>query len=117
MITKFKKYRKKICFTVFTVALLTGLLAIACYAEDPTIGTVSNFSDLIKLMMSSLSDVITGLATGIKTGFLNLLYEDPSASTKVFSSFAVWSFIIMGLTIGLGLCYTIIRFVTQRNRI
>ena len=65
--------------------------------------------ELITTMFSGFSSVITGLSTGVKDMFMNLLYEDPTATTLVLSDFAKFGFLIAGLSMALGLGYFIIR--------
>jgi len=66
-------------------------------------------AELITTMFSSVTSTVQGLATGIKTMFMNLIYEDPTASTLVLSDFAKFSFLLMGVSLALGLGYFIIR--------
>ena len=40
-------------------------------------------AELITTMFSSVTSTVQGLATGIKTMFMNLIYEDPTAQTLV----------------------------------
>lgn len=65
--------------------------------------------ELITEMFSTFSTTITGLATGIKDMFMNLIYVDPTAQTLVLSDFAKFGFIMAGLSMALGLGYVIIR--------
>lgn len=65
--------------------------------------------ELITTMFSGFTTTITGLSTGIKDMFMNLLYEDPTATTLVLSDFAKFGFIMAGLSMALGLGYFVIR--------
>ena len=65
--------------------------------------------ELITSMFSSFTDVISGLAGGVKEMFMNLIYENPTADVLVVSDFAKFSFIMAGLSLALGLGYFIIR--------
>ena len=65
--------------------------------------------ELITSMFSSFSDVISGLAGGVKEMFMNLLYENPTAEVLVVSDFAKFGFIMAGLSLALGLGYFIIK--------
>lgn len=62
-------------------------------------------------MFSGFTDTISGLATGVKDMFMNILYVDPSASELVLSDFAKFGFLMAGLSMALGLGYFIIRKV------
>lgn len=64
---------------------------------------------LIQTMFSGVTETVQGLASGVKDMFLNLIYEDPAASEKVVSEFAEFSFLLMGVSLALGLGYFIIR--------
>ena len=65
--------------------------------------------ELITSMFSSFSDVISGLAGGVKDMFMEMLYVDPLAETLVLSDFAKFGFVMAGLSLALGLGYFIIR--------
>lgn len=64
--------------------------------------------ELITTMFSGVTDTITGLGTAVKDMFMNLLFEDPVAETLVLSEFAKFSFLLMGVSLALGLGYFII---------
>lgn len=68
-------------------------------------------TELITTMFSGFTDTITGLASGVKEMFMNILYVDPTASTLVVSDFAKFGFVMAGLSMALGLGYFIIRKV------
>lgn len=68
-------------------------------------------TELIQTMFSGFTDTISGLATGVKDMFMNILYVDPSASELVLSDFAKFGFLMAGLSMALGLGYFIIRKV------
>lgn len=65
--------------------------------------------ELITEMFSTFSTTISGLASGVKDMFMNILYVDPNASTLVLSDFAKFGFVMAGLSLALGLGYFIIR--------
>ena len=65
--------------------------------------------ELITVMFENFSTTITGIATGVKDMFMNILYVDPSASELVLSEFAKFGFAMAGLSMALGLGYFIIR--------
>lgn len=70
--------------------------------EKPVIGS------LIYDMFSSFSTVISGFAEGVKSSFLNLLFDDPYSPDRHLSGFAKFSFVLGGLALALGLGYVII---------
>ena len=65
--------------------------------------------ELITTMFGGFTDTISGLTGGVKEMFLNLIYENPSAEVLVLSDFAKFGFVMMGLSMALGLGYFIIR--------
>lgn len=65
--------------------------------------------ELINQIFTGFSDTIKGLSGGIKDAFLNIIYEDPSATTKVLSDFAKFGFIIMGFGLACSLVFLGIR--------
>lgn len=71
-------------------------------------------SDIVSKIFSGFTDTITNLAGGIKTAFLNILYEDPTASAKVLSSVAEFGLVFMGISLAIGLVYGAIRLVRGR---
>lgn len=64
--------------------------------------------ELITTMFSGVTETITGLGSAIKDMFMNLLFVDPAAETLVLSEFAKFSFLLMGVSLALGLGYFII---------
>ena len=66
-------------------------------------------TELITTMFSTFSTTISGLATGIKDMFMNLLYVDPTAEVLVLSDFAKFGFVLAGVSMACGLGYFIIR--------
>ena len=74
-------------------------------------------SELLSLLFESFTVVTTGLAGGIKGAASQLIYEDPTADTKVLSDFIQFVFIIAGLSIALTvffIVFRLIRFGRQR---
>ena len=65
--------------------------------------------ELVTQMFSTFNDTITGLAGGVKSMFMNMLYVDPAAEQLVISDFAKFGFVMAGLSMALGLGYFIIR--------
>lgn len=65
--------------------------------------------ELITTMFSGVSTTVTGLAMGVKDMFMNLLFVDPLAEQLVLSEFAKFGFLMMGVSLALGLGYVIIR--------
>ena len=67
--------------------------------------------DIAQKIFTGFSQTITNLASGIKDAFLNILYENPEADTKVLSSVAEFGLVSLGISMAIGLVYTAIRMV------
>ena len=68
-------------------------------------------SELISVMFSGVSDTVVGLATGIKDMFMNLLFEvgeNGVPDVTQLSEFGKYGFLMMGVSLALGLGYVII---------
>lgn len=63
---------------------------------------------LITDMFSGFGDTIDGLASGIKGMFNNIIWQDGTSDSGL-SHFAIFGFVMMGLSLALGLGYVIIR--------
>lgn len=68
-------------------------------------------SELVQMMFSSFTDVVTGLASGIKDATLNLIYVDPSAEVKELSDVVQFIFIIAGISIAMTVFFMVFRLV------
>jgi hypothetical protein len=66
-------------------------------------------------MFSNFNTVVEGIASGLKTGIEHILYVDPDASEKVFSTFAKFGFAMAGVGIATGLIYAGVRMVRARH--
>ena len=66
-------------------------------------------------MFSNFNTVVEGIASGLKTGIEHILYVDPSASEKVFSTFSKFGFAMAGVGIAAGLIYAGVRMVRARH--
>ncbi len=70
--------------------------------------------EMVSHIFSSFSDVITGLSTGIKTAFTNIIYEDPAASEKVLSAPVQFALIFGGVALASGLLYGIFNWIRNK---
>ena len=70
--------------------------------------------EMVSTIFSSFNDVITGLSTGIKTAFINILYQDPEATEKVISDPVKFSLIFAGVALATGLVMGAFRFLKNR---
>lgn len=71
--------------------------------------------DMVKTIFSSFSEVIQGLATGIKTAFVNILYEDPAAAEKVISAPVKFALIFAGVALSSGLVMGAFHWIRNRK--
>ncbi len=70
-------------------------------------------TDIVTKIFSGFSTTITSFAKGIKDAFLNILYEDPTAETKVLSSVAEFGLVFLGISLAIGLVYTATRLIRR----
>lgn len=66
-------------------------------------------AELINQIFTGFTDAIKGIASGLKNAFEQIIYVDPSATEKVLSDFAKFSFIIMGLSLAFSVVFLIVR--------
>lgn len=71
--------------------------------------------ELVSEMFTNFNTVIQGIANGLKTGIEQILYVDPTASEKVFSTFAKFGFAMAGVGIATGLVYAGVSMVRARH--
>lgn len=69
--------------------------------------------DIVTKIFNGFSTTITNMASGIKSAFLNILYEDPTAETKVLSGLAEFGLVFLGISMAIGLCYTAISLIKR----
>ena len=69
--------------------------------------------DLIQNIFASFTSVISGLTGGIKSAFSHFIYEDPAAETLQVSGIAQFIFIMLGVSMAIGLVYFIMRLVKK----
>ena len=70
--------------------------------------------EAVKTMFSSFTEVIGSLANGIKNAFMNILYVDPEAETKVLSDPVQFFLIFGGVTLAIGLVMGAFKFFKSR---
>jgi len=69
--------------------------------------------DIVKHIFSGFTDTITNFASGIKDAFLQIIYVDPAAETKVLSDVAQFGFVMVGISLAIGLVYGAIRLIRR----
>ena len=70
--------------------------------------------DIVSKIFTGFTQTITNLASGVKDAFVNILYENPEAETKVLSSVAEFGLVFLGISMAIGLVYGAIRLVKGR---
>lgn len=70
--------------------------------------------DIVSKIFTGFTDTITNLASGVKSAFVNILYENPEAEIKVLSSVAEFGLVFLGISMAIGLVYGAIRLVKGR---
>lgn len=71
--------------------------------------------ELVTEMFQNFNTVVEGIASGLKTGIEHILYVDPDAAEKVFSTFARFGFAMAGVGIATGLVYAGVSMVRARH--
>ncbi len=70
--------------------------------------------ELIRELFSGFTTTIEGLGNGIKTAFMQLLYADPTAESLVLSDVAKFGFVMIGLSMAVGLVYFLFGLIRRR---
>lgn len=71
--------------------------------------------EMVSTIFSSFSEVIEGLSSGIKTAFVNIIYEDPEAATKVLSAPIQFALIFAGVALASGLVMGAFHWIRNRK--
>lgn len=72
-------------------------------------------TDLITTLFATMQEAISGFILAFKDGFSELLYIDPTVASPEISPLALFSFIMIGLALGLGVVTTIIGMIRRRG--
>lgn len=72
-------------------------------------------SDVLTSLFEGFTTTITNFATGLKDGFMNLLYVDPEASSKVVSDPVKFLLIFGGVGIAMGLFWKVLGLIRSRG--
>ena len=74
-------------------------------------------SQLITDLFSSFPTVVTSLAKGVKDACGELVWADPSASTKVLSDPIQFIVIFAGVSLGVGLLWGTFRMIRGKTKV
>ena len=69
--------------------------------------------DIVSKIFTGFTETITNFASGVKNAFMNILYENPEAETKVLSSVAEFGLVFIGISLAIGLCYGALRLIRR----
>lgn len=67
--------------------------------------------EIVNTVFDSLGGVIEKMVDAMRTAFSHLIWEDPDATEKVLSDFAQFGLVFLGISIAVGIVYTIVRMV------
>ncbi len=70
---------------------------------------------LITQIFTAFTATISGLAGGIKEGFMNLIYVDATAETLVVSDVSMFIFMMLGLSMAVGIVYSAFNLIKRRG--
>lgn len=71
---------------------------------------------LFEAITAGITGIIAPIVEGIKTGFLELIYVDPTATgEKELSAIAYFLFACLGLSIGVGLVWLVMSLFKRRG--
>lgn len=72
-------------------------------------------TDLFEALTAGITGIMTPIITGIKDGFLEVIYKDPAAESPELSVIAYFLFAMLGLSIGVGLVWLVISLFKRRG--
>ena len=72
-------------------------------------------TSLFEALTAGITGIIAPMVEGIKEGFLEVIYVDPSATTPELSAIAYFLFAMLGLSIGVGLVWLVISLFKRRG--
>ena len=72
-------------------------------------------SGIFENMTEGVTKTIKTIVDAIKSIFLNLIYEDPAAETKVVSQLAIFLFVMLGVSVGVGLVWLVLSLIKRRR--
>lgn len=69
--------------------------------------------NIVQHIFSGFTETITSFGAGIKDAFLQIMYVDPTAETTVLSDVAQFGFVMLGISLAIGLVYGAIRLIRR----
>ena len=109
---------KKLIGLCVMMLALCSLFAVGAFADQATptsLEASAGMTDLIEAIFDSFTTVITGLGSGLKEAFSNIIYVDPAATSPVFSPLVIFIFVMSGLGLATGVFYKIFGVIRARR--
>lgn len=69
--------------------------------------------DIVSKIFTGFAETISNFAGGIKDAFLQIIYTDPAAETKTLSALAEFGFVMLGISLALGLVHMAVRLIRR----
>lgn len=70
---------------------------------------------LFEAITAGITGIIAPIVGGVKDGFLQLIYVDPTAEQKEVSVIAYFLFAMLGLSVGVGLVWLVMSLFKRRG--
>ena len=109
---------KKLIGLCVMMLALCSMLAVGAFADQAVPTTLeggAKMTDLIESIFESFTTVITGLGSGLKEAFSNIIYVDPAAASPVFSPLVIFIFVMAGLGLATGIFFKIFGMIRARR--
>lgn len=71
-------------------------------------------TSLINAFTAGITALVEEIPEALKTGFTNLIFEDPTATTPVLSNFAQFGLVFAGIALGAGLLYLVVNMIRRK---
>lgn len=72
-------------------------------------------TSLLEALVAGITGIVAPMIEAIKTGFEEVVYVDPEATTKVVSTLGYFLFAMLGVSIGVGLVWLVISLFKRRG--
>lgn len=70
-------------------------------------------TDILNAFTGGITGLASSIPSALKEGFTNLIYEDPTATTKTLSGFAQFGLVFGGIALGAGLVYLVVNMIRR----
>ena len=69
--------------------------------------------EIVTKIFTGFTETIRNFGGGIKDAFLQIIYEDPTASERTLSALAEFGFVMLGISLALGLVHMAVRLIRR----